>query len=57
MDVKVKTTVPSASIYTMQGRKSAEPYRFSDLRIAVITNRDDRSEQLIRELQKTRADV
>jgi AmiR/NasT family two-component response regulator len=57
MESKINKTVPSASIYTMQRRKSIDHHQFSKLRIAVITNRDDRSEQLIRELQKTRAEV
>ena len=57
MDVKANIKNKDANIYSMQGRKVADHYRFCDLRIAVITNLDTRSEQLIRELQKTRAEV
>ena len=41
----------------MQKKIFAEHYKFSELRIAVITERDDRGDQLIRELQQTRAEV
>lgn len=34
-----------------------DQYPYKDLRIAVLTLRDDRGEQLIRELQRTRAEV
>ncbi len=57
MDVKVNTKQKDSNIYSMHGRNIADHYKFSDLRIAVITNPDDRSEPLIRELQKTRAEV
>jgi len=57
MDAKLNNKTPSASIYTMQGKKLADYHKFSELRIAVITQRDERSDQLIQELQKTRAEV
>jgi len=52
------TTHPDAkNIYSMQGKKISDHYKFGELRVAVITNLDERSEKLIRELQKTRAEV
>ena len=54
---KVKLTANNASVSSVQSKKDAEHYKFKELRIAVITQRDDRGDQLIRELQKTRAEV
>ena len=57
MDIKANIKQKDTNIYCMHGRKISNHYKFSDLRIAVIINLDHRSEQLIRELQKTRAEV
>ncbi len=57
MNVKAGNKTKTANIYSIQGKKFTEHYKFSGLRIAVITKRDDRGDQLIRELQKTRAEV
>ena len=57
MELKVNTKTKGNNIISMQGKKIADHYKFSDLRIAIITKLDARSEQLIRELQKTRAEV
>lgn len=45
------------NVRSMSDKKRGDHFKFSELRIAVITDRNDRSEQLIRELQKTRAEV
>lgn len=39
------------------GAAGDDPYPYKNLRIAVLTLRDDRGDQLIRELQRTRAEV
>lgn len=50
-------TEPNKNVRSMVNKKFSDHFKFSELRIAVITERNDRSEQLIQELQKTRADV
>ncbi len=57
MDLSANTSARDNNLYRMKDNKNVDRYIFSDLRIAVITNLDERSEQLIRELQKTRAEV
>ncbi len=57
MDLKVNKKHRDTNIYSMQSKKTVDHYKFNDLRIAVITSLNDYSESLIRELQKTRAEV
>lgn len=57
MNLKAENELKPSNVHSMQRKKTQDHYKFSELRIAVITNRDDRSDQLIRELQKTRAEV
>ncbi len=57
MELTANTNVRNNNIYKMKGKRTVDHYKFSDLRIAVIANPDERSEQLIRELQRIRAEV
>lgn len=54
---KVQSVSKNTSVYNMQSKNHSGHYKFQELRIAVITQRNDRGVQLIQELQKTRAEV
>lgn len=51
------TCSPRNSRFSRHSAGVSEPYSYKDLRIGVVTRRDEHGDHLIRELQRTRAEV